>query len=128
MTDARPTAVNGTTLGTEDDRVLVVGAGPVGQTAALLLARYGIPVTVPEARRGRDPAGSRSICQRRDMLDVWSWCGAGTLAEEGLTWRRARTFYRDHDLFTVALTDPGASPLPRFVNSSQNRTEDIRDE
>ena len=111
-----------------EERVLVVGAGPVGQTAALLLARYGIPVTVLEARQRREPAGSRSICQQRDVLDVWSWCGAGAIAREGLTWRRARTFYRDHDLFSLELPDPGDSPLPPFVNISQARTEALLDE
>lgn len=110
-----------------DERVLVVGAGPVGQTAALLLARYGIPVTVLEARQLREPVGSRSICQQRDVLDVWSWCGAATIAKEGLTWHRARTFYRDRDLFALDLPDPGDSPLPPFVNISQARTEEVLD-
>lgn len=109
-------------------RVLVVGAGPVGQTAALLLARYGIPVTVLDARPERDPVGSKAICQQRDVLDVWDWCGADRIAQEGLTWSRARTFYRDHDLFVVDVPDPGASPLPPFVNISQARTEQILDE
>lgn len=112
----------------QHDRVLVVGAGPVGQTAALLLARHGIPVTVLEAQRSREAAGSRAICQQRDVLDVWAWCGAGTIAREGLTWTRARTFYRDHDLFTVEVPDTGASPLPPFVNISQARTEAVLDE
>ena len=35
--------------GTQADRVLIAGAGPVGLTAALNLARRGIPVTVLEA-------------------------------------------------------------------------------
>ena len=30
------------------DRVIIVGAGPVGATAALLLADFGLPVTVLE--------------------------------------------------------------------------------
>jgi 2-polyprenyl-6-methoxyphenol hydroxylase-like FAD-dependent oxidoreductase len=33
----------------DKDRVIVVGAGPVGLTTALTLARYGVPVTVVEA-------------------------------------------------------------------------------
>lgn len=108
--------------------VLVIGAGPVGQTTALLLARYGIPVTVLDARPRRDPIGSKAICQQRDVLDTWAWCGAQAIADEGLTWTRARTFYRDQDLFAVDLPDPGASPLPPFVNISQSRTEEILDE
>src|SRR5690606_36892038 len=42
-------------------RVIVIGAGPVGQTGALLLARWGIPVTVLDARPRRDLVGSKSI-------------------------------------------------------------------
>ena len=107
--------------------VIVLGAGPVGQSAGLLLARYGIPVLVLDARAARDPVGSKAICQQRDVLDAWAWCGAGAVAQEGLTWHRARTFYREHDLFTLELPDAGSCPLPPFVNISQARTEEILD-
>ncbi|MEE2040525.1 FAD-dependent monooxygenase [Nocardiopsis sp. CT-R113] len=110
------------------DPVLVLGAGPVGQTAALLLARRGVPVLLVDGRPERDAVGSKAICQQRDVLDVWDWLGAGGLVEEGLTWDTARTFYREHELFSVHLADPGASPLPPFVNISQSRTEEVLDE
>ncbi|WP_150254206.1 FAD-dependent monooxygenase [Nocardiopsis deserti] len=110
------------------DPVLVLGAGPVGQTAALLLARRGVPVLVVDARPERDAVGSKAICQQRDVLDVWDWLGAGRIAKEGLTWDTARTFYRDSELFSVRLPDPGASPLPPFVNISQSRTEEVLDD
>ncbi|WP_017569131.1 FAD-dependent monooxygenase [Nocardiopsis halotolerans] len=112
---------------TPAEPVLVLGAGPVGQTAALLLARRGVPVLVVDGRPERDAVGSKAICQQRDVLDVWDWLGAGTIAEEGLTWDTARTFYRDSELFSVRLADPGASPLPPFVNLSQSRTEEVLD-
>ncbi|NYH55413.1 pentachlorophenol monooxygenase/3-(3-hydroxy-phenyl)propionate hydroxylase [Nocardiopsis arvandica] len=108
--------------------VLVLGAGPVGQTAALLLARRGVPVLVVDGRPERDAVGSKAICQQRDVLDVWDWLGAGTIAREGLTWDTARTFYRGHELFSVHLADPAASSLPPFVNISQSRTEEVLDE
>ena len=65
----------------------VVGSGPVGQTAALLLARWGIPVVLLDQRTARDVVGSKSICQQRDVLDIWAPVGAGRIAAEGLTWR-----------------------------------------
>lgn len=108
--------------------VLVLGAGPVGQTAALALARWGIPAVVLDQRPGRDLVGSKAICQQRDVLDFWSELGARAIADEGLTWSRARTFHRDEELFVVELSDPGRSPFPPFVNISQARTEEVLDE
>ncbi|MEV0147960.1 MULTISPECIES: FAD-dependent monooxygenase [unclassified Nonomuraea] len=107
--------------------VVVIGAGPVGQTAALLLARWGLPVVVLDRRPGREPAGSRSICQQRDVLDVWEAAGCGAITAEGLTWTTARTYYQGRELFAWSF-DPGRSPLPPFVNISQARTEELLDE
>ncbi|MFP5334378.1 MAG: FAD-dependent monooxygenase [Actinomycetes bacterium] len=112
----------------DDRRVVVVGNGPVGQSTALLLAHWGVPVVVLDARPERDAVGSKAICQQRDVLDVWAACGAEGVAAEGVTWSRARTFYREHELFCLDLEDPGHSPLPAFVNISQSRTEQLLDE
>lgn len=111
------------------DRVVVIGAGPVGQTAALLLARWGVPVTVLDARPARDPVGSKAICQQRDVLDVWEAVGAGRpIADAGVTWERARTYHRDTELFCQTFADRGRSPFPPFVNVSQSYTEQVLDE
>ncbi len=108
--------------------VVVIGNGPVGQTTALLLARWGIPVVVLDNRPERDADGSRAICQARDVLDVWAAVGAGRVADEGVTWTTARTFYRDRELFAWSFVDRGRSPLPACVNISQSRTEQILDD
>lgn len=108
---------------------MVVGNGPVGQTAALLLARWGIPVTLLDGRPGRDCAGSKAICQQGDVLDVWEAVGAGRrIAAEGVTWTTARTFYRDRELFADTLKRTPHSAFPPFVNISQSRVEAILDE
>ncbi|QGK69184.1 pentachlorophenol monooxygenase [Allosaccharopolyspora coralli] len=109
--------------------VLVLGAGPVGQTTALLLARWGVPAILVDQRPRRDAHGSKAICQQRDVLDVWEAVGAGgRIAAEGLTWSTARTFYRDTELFSVDLATSGHPAFPPFVNLSQSRTEQILDD
>ncbi len=108
--------------------VIVVGAGPVGQTAALLLARRGVPVVLLDARPARDPVGSRAIVQQRDVIDIWDTVGVGRkIAAEGVTWRTARTYHRDRELFAVDFVDSGRSPFPPFANVSQARTEELLD-
>ncbi|SPL91316.1 Salicylate hydroxylase [[Actinomadura] parvosata subsp. kistnae] len=109
-----------------EPQVIVVGAGPVGQSAALLLARWGVQVLVLDRRPGRGSGGSRSICQQRDVLDIWAAAGAGKVAEEGLAWTTARTYHRDRELFSWTFEREG--PLPPCVNISQARTEQILDE
>ncbi len=109
--------------------VAVLGNGPVGQTAALMLARWGVPVLLLDQRPHRDAVGSKSIVQQRDVLDAWAAVGAGRrIADEGVTWTTARTFYRDAELFSVTFAGPGRSAFPPFVNISQTRTEQILDD
>jgi 3-(3-hydroxy-phenyl)propionate hydroxylase len=109
-------------------RVAVIGNGPVGQTTALLLARWGIPVVLLDDRVRRGVEGSKAICQQGDVLDIWDSVGAGcAIADEGLTWTCARTFYRDRELSAYTLGRSAVS-FPPFVNISQARTEQLLDE
>jgi 3-(3-hydroxy-phenyl)propionate hydroxylase len=114
---------------TDTAPVLVLGAGPVGQTTALLLARWGLPVVLLDGRPERDMIGSKAICQQRDVIDVWDTVGVGAeVARRGVTWTTARTFHRDREVFSFQFADRGKSPFPPFVNISQCETERLLDE
>lgn len=109
--------------------VLVLGAGPVGQTTALLLARHGVPTVVLDRRPGRTGSGRRRSASSATSSTCGESVGAGRrIADEGVTWTTARTFHRDTELFAYTVAEPGRPAFPPFVNLSQARTEEILDE
>lgn len=104
--------------------VLIVGAGPVGMSAALLLARFGVPSVLLEAAPERQTVGSRSICVQRDVLDVLERVGLGrSIMDAGMTWYTGRIYYREHEVATITFPETGAGEFPPFVNISQSDVE-----
>jgi 2-polyprenyl-6-methoxyphenol hydroxylase-like FAD-dependent oxidoreductase len=105
-------------------RVVIAGAGPVGMTLALALARHGVASVLLDRAPGLSPAGSRSIVLARQSLETFGELGCGaTMAAEGLALRRARTYFRGIELVRVDFPVPAPGAVPRFVNLQQPRTE-----
>lgn len=109
--------------------VVIVGAGPVGQSAALMLARWGVRSIVLDENSARADVGSKSLCYHRDVVDIWDSVGVGEqIASEGYTMRLARTFYRDRELYATDMVDRSFSRFPLTTMLAQRRVEEILDE
>jgi 3-(3-hydroxy-phenyl)propionate hydroxylase len=108
-------------------RVLVAGAGPVGLTAALVLARRGVPVTVLEAEPGL-AAESRASTFHPPSLEMLDELGVlDALLERGLV---SRTFqYRERRGGVIAELDlsvlSGDTPYPFRVQCEQSKLTPI---
>ncbi|MDQ3973862.1 MAG: FAD-dependent oxidoreductase, partial [Actinomycetota bacterium] len=107
--------------------VLVVGAGPVGLSAALALRAHGLAVTVLEAGSAdRRRPGSRAIYTHGTTLRVLERLHPGLgwrLSDHGLVWPTRRTTWRGREVF--ARTYPPVPPgsLPPFTSMPQVETE-----
>jgi 2-polyprenyl-6-methoxyphenol hydroxylase-like FAD-dependent oxidoreductase len=105
------------------DRVAVVGAGPIGLTAALELASLGVPTTVLEAKPALEPIGSRAIVLAHDALAAFSRLGCEEIPRKGVVLSRARTYLGETELFTIEFPRAPEDELPAFVNLQQTYTE-----
>ncbi len=81
--------------------VLIVGAGPVGLSTALLLARHGVRCVVIEAEQ-QVCSGSRAIAFTRRSLEILQQTGAHTAFDAiGLPWGCGNSFYRGKQVFRM---------------------------
>ncbi|WP_371669580.1 FAD-dependent monooxygenase [Streptomyces sp. NBC_00289] len=105
--------------------VVVVGAGPVGLSAALGLRAGGLPVVLLEADpENRERPGSRALFVHRETLGLLDGMSPGLAAEitsYGRTWQTRRTLYRGREVY--ARTFPRASGTPPFTSLRQVDTE-----
>lgn len=108
-------------------QVLVIGAGPVGLTAALALRSLGVPATILEAEpEGRSRPGSRAIYLHNATLkhleEIYPGIGF-TLTENGLVWPVKRTLFKGKEVYVKKYKTPSPNVLPPFTSLPQVEAE-----
>jgi 3-(3-hydroxy-phenyl)propionate hydroxylase len=99
--------------------VVVVGAGPVGLTAAIDLARRGVPVVVLDDDH-KLSVGSRAICFAKRTLEIWDRLGCGDrMVEKGVSWNVGRVFFQDERVYSFDLLPDSGHRRPAFINLQQ---------
>jgi 3-(3-hydroxy-phenyl)propionate hydroxylase len=98
--------------------VIVVGAGPVGLTAAIDLALRGVPVVLLDDS-DRIGEGSRGICYAKRTLEIFDRLGVDSLVARGVTWKLGKVFLGDDLVYSFDLLPEEGHKMPAFINLQQ---------
>ncbi|MFD7879554.1 FAD-dependent monooxygenase [Streptomyces sp. NPDC059766] len=94
------------------DPVIIVGAGPVGLTLALALARQEVPSVVLDEGPGKDePRLARTVVLRADTAALVERLTGVPLAEEGVRWAGWRSLRRKQVMREITFDDNEPGPL-----------------
>src|SRR3954452_14223862 len=103
--------------------VLIVGAGPIGIAAALVLALYGIKSVLID-RKDTFNDGSRASCIARPSMHVLERIGAvAPFVEKALGWRFGRSYYRGKQIFRLEMPHPAGEKYLPMYNLQQQYIE-----
>jgi 3-(3-hydroxy-phenyl)propionate hydroxylase len=103
--------------------VVIVGAGPVGLTAALELARRDISVVVLDDKATIND-GSRAICISRYSFETLQQLGVSARFEEkGLGWTHGRCYYKTEQIYRLEMPHSENERFYPMYNIQQQYTE-----
>lgn len=104
-------------------QMAIVGAGPVGVTAALELARHGIASVVLDDKATVND-GSRAICISRHSLELLQQLGVDApFTAKGLGWTQGRTYFRDREIYRFRMPHSDQERYAPMVNLQQQYIE-----
>lgn len=104
--------------------IVVVGAGPIGLTAALDFAARGLKVVVLDDNNTVS-VGSRAVCYAKRPLEIWDRLGvAKPMLDKGVEWNLGRVFFRDREIYDFNLLPEGGHKIPAFINLQQYYLEE----
>jgi 3-(3-hydroxy-phenyl)propionate hydroxylase len=103
--------------------VAIVGAGPIGMTAALTLARYGIRSVVLDAKSTFND-GSRAICIARQSMHILEQVGAvAPFLAKALGWTTGRSYYRGEEFYRFDMPHSAQERFLPMYNLQQQYIE-----
>jgi len=103
--------------------VVIVGAGPVGLSMAIDLARQGLPVVLLDDDDCLS-TGSRALCFAKRTLEIFDRLGCGDeVAEKGVSWNVGKVFFKDKPVYQFDLLPESGHQRPAFVNIQQYYVE-----
>jgi 2-polyprenyl-6-methoxyphenol hydroxylase-like FAD-dependent oxidoreductase len=105
------------------ERVAVVGAGPVGAALTLLLAESDVPVVLLDVKPEWTYEGSKAMVFARHSLELLARLGCPELVAKAVVLDRARTYYRDTELFCRELPPTPPGQVPQMGNLQQSYVE-----
>src|SRR5436309_3026804 len=104
--------------------VVVIGAGPVGLTAAIDLALHDVPVLLLDDSDVVS-VGSRAICWAKRSLEIWDRLGvADRMLAKGVTWNVGRVYHGEEELYSFNLAPESGHKMPAFINLQQYYVEE----
>lgn len=103
--------------------VIVVGAGPVGLSCAIDLARQGVHVVLLDDDDCLS-VGSRALCFAKRTLEIFDRLGCGEqVVNKGIAWNVGKVFFKDDPVYTFNLLPEQGHQRPAFVNLQQYYVE-----
>lgn len=99
--------------------VVVIGAGPVGLSAAIDLAQQGQRVLLLD-NDDTVSFGSRAVCYAKRALEVLDRMGCGDrFVDKGISWDVGRTFLHEGEVFSFNLRPEPDHHRPGMINLQQ---------
>ena len=99
--------------------VVIVGAGPVGLTAALDCAARGLPVVVLDDNNTVS-VGSRAVCYAKRSLEVLDRLGCGEqIVAQGVNWKIGKVFFDADLVYQFDLLPQPGHKMPAMINLQQ---------
>ena len=99
--------------------VIVVGAGPVGLSAAIDLMLQDIPAVLLD-EDNTVSSGSRAICFAKRTLEIMDRLGCGdAVVDKGITWNLGRVYFKNKEIYKFNLLAQPGHKRPAFINLQQ---------